>query len=64
LAWMVGNSMRSDINPALEAGANAIFVEVSDPWEFDLVDPVADTFHRVGTFGEAVDLLLGLNHRS
>ena len=56
--WMIGNSMRSDINPALEVGANAILVEVADPWEFDLVDPVSDAFHRVTTFGEAVDMLL------
>ena len=56
--WMVGNSMRSDINPALEAGANAILVETPDPWEYDLVDPVADHFHRVPTFPHAVDLLL------
>jgi putative hydrolase of the HAD superfamily len=57
-AWMVGNSIRSDINPALEAGANAILVETADPWEFDIVDPHSDLFHRVATFPEAVDLLL------
>lgn len=57
-AWMVGNSMRSDINPALEAGANAILVETSDPWEYDLVDPYSEHFHRVPTFPHAVDLLL------
>lgn len=57
-AWMIGNSIRSDINPALEAGANAILVETVDPWEYDLVEPVADTFHRARTFPHAVDLLL------
>lgn len=57
-AWMVGNSIRSDINPALEAGANAILVETSDPWEYDLVDPHTPHFHRVATFPHAVDLLL------
>ena len=57
--WMIGNSMRSDINPALEAGANAILVEVADPWEFDVVEPFADTFQRAGSFSQAVDLLLG-----
>ncbi|HEX6134621.1 MAG TPA: HAD family hydrolase [Longimicrobiales bacterium] len=57
-AWMVGNSIRSDINPALEAGANAILVETSDPWEYDLVDPLSPSFHRVPTFPHAVDLLL------
>ena len=62
--WMIGNSMRSDINPALQAGANAILVEVADPWEFDVVDPVSDTFHRVPTFGEAVNLLLPLTEQN
>jgi putative hydrolase of the HAD superfamily len=56
--WMIGNSMRSDINPALATGANAIFVDVDNPWEFDVVDPVHDGFHRVRTFPEAVDFLL------
>jgi putative hydrolase of the HAD superfamily len=57
-AWMIGNSVRSDINPALEAGANAILVETNDPWEYDVVEPYAPTFHRVRTFPEAVELLL------
>jgi putative hydrolase of the HAD superfamily len=57
-AWMVGNSIRSDINPALEAGANAILVETTDPWEYDLVDPHSPHFHRVSSFPAAVELLL------
>ena len=57
-AWMVGNSMRSDINPALEAGANALYVESADPWEYDLVEPFSERFHTVGSFPEAVDFLL------
>jgi putative hydrolase of the HAD superfamily len=57
-AWMVGNSMRSDVNPALEAGARAIFVEVDDPWEFDVVDPVAPDFVHVRSFADAVAFLL------
>jgi putative hydrolase of the HAD superfamily len=56
--WMIGNSMRSDINPALESGANAIFVDVENPWEFDVVDPVHNGFERVRTFPDAVELLL------
>jgi putative hydrolase of the HAD superfamily len=57
-AWMIGNSIRSDINPALEAGANAILVEATDPWEYDVVEPFSPRFHRVQSFAEAVDLLL------
>jgi putative hydrolase of the HAD superfamily len=30
--WMVGNSPRSDINPALAAGLNAVFVPHGDTW--------------------------------
>ena len=30
--WMVGNSPRSDINPALEAGLNAVFIPHARTW--------------------------------
>ena len=56
-AWMIGNSIRSDINPALEAGAHAILVEVENPWVYDVVDPLHDDFPRVPSFADAVDLL-------
>lgn len=57
-AWMVGNSMRSDVNPALANGSPAILVEIEDPWIFDLVEPVAETFIRVRSFVHAVGYLL------
>jgi putative hydrolase of the HAD superfamily len=31
-AWMIGNSPKSDINPALEAGLNAVFVPHAHTW--------------------------------
>jgi putative hydrolase of the HAD superfamily len=34
-AWMVGNSLRSDILPALELGLTAIHIPESEPWEYD-----------------------------
>lgn len=33
--WMVGNSPRSDINPALEAGLNAILIPHPRTWELE-----------------------------
>ncbi len=30
--WMVGNSPKSDVNPALEAGLNAVFVPHPETW--------------------------------
>lgn len=31
-AWMIGNSPKSDINPALEAGLNAVFIPHAHTW--------------------------------
>jgi putative hydrolase of the HAD superfamily len=33
--WMVGNSPRSDINPAMQAGLNAVFIPHSATWELE-----------------------------
>jgi putative hydrolase of the HAD superfamily len=33
--WMIGNSPRSDINPALQAGLNAVFVPHPATWELE-----------------------------
>jgi putative hydrolase of the HAD superfamily len=33
--WMVGNSPRSDINPALEAGLNAVFIPHPNTWALE-----------------------------
>jgi len=33
--WMVGNSPRSDINPALQMGLNAVFIPHSATWELE-----------------------------
>jgi putative hydrolase of the HAD superfamily len=57
-AVMVGNSVRSDVNPALALGVRAILVEIDDPWHHDVVDPLHDGFDRVRSFAEAVELIL------
>lgn len=33
--WMIGNSPRSDINPALQTGLNAVFIPHSATWELE-----------------------------
>jgi putative hydrolase of the HAD superfamily len=37
-SWMVGNSPKSDINPALEAGLNAVFVPHERTWALERTD--------------------------
>ena len=53
-AWMVGNSPRSDVNPALAAGLNAVFVPHPATWRLEH-DELADgpgELLVVDSFGE------------
>ena len=54
--WMIGNSPKSDVNPALAAGLNAVFVPHDFTWvlEHELVDrpPAARELIEVGSFIE------------
>ena len=38
VSWMVGNSPKSDINPALAAGINAVFVPHERTWHLEQTD--------------------------
>jgi putative hydrolase of the HAD superfamily len=54
--WMVGNSPKSDINPALAAGLHAVFVPHGDTWilEHEEVNsaPASQKLLIVGSFAE------------
>jgi len=54
--WMIGNSPKSDINPALATGLNAVFIPHGDTWvlEHDEVDaaPPPQRLLIVGKFAE------------
>ncbi|HUA13716.1 MAG TPA: HAD hydrolase-like protein [Verrucomicrobiae bacterium] len=54
--WMVGNSPKSDINPALAAGLHAVFVPHGDTWilEHEEVNPAPPSQNLliVGRFAE------------
>jgi putative hydrolase of the HAD superfamily len=52
--WMIGNSPRSDINPALAAGLNAVFIPHEHTWRLEKSE-IAHTDGRLltlATFGE------------
>lgn len=55
---VVGNSLRSDINPALQLGAAAVLVEPYEMWYYDNVPPIHDDFLRFTSFPEAAAHLL------
>jgi putative hydrolase of the HAD superfamily len=54
--WMIGNSPRSDINPALAAGLHAVFIPHGDTWilEHEEVNqaPAGQNLLIVGRFAE------------
>lgn len=54
--WMVGNSPRSDIVPALEVGLGAIFIPHADTWSHE--DAIVDDHPRLiqlSSFAELLD---------
>jgi putative hydrolase of the HAD superfamily len=53
-SWMIGNSPRSDVNPALEAGLNAVFVPHARTWvlEREEIRPGRGRLIQVECFGD------------
>jgi putative hydrolase of the HAD superfamily len=52
-SWMIGNSPKSDINPALEAGIGAVYVPHPRTWHLEHQDlREGDRFHTVDTFSD------------
>ncbi len=53
-SWMIGNSPRSDVNPALEAGLNAVFVPHARTWvlEKEEIRPGLGRLIQVERFGD------------
>jgi len=54
--WMIGNSPKSDINPAMAAGLHAVFVPHGDTWILEHEElnpaPVSQKLLIVGGFSE------------
>jgi putative hydrolase of the HAD superfamily len=53
-SWMIGNSPKSDVNPALEAGLNAVFVPHARTWvlEKEEIRPGRGRLIQVERFGD------------
>jgi putative hydrolase of the HAD superfamily len=59
-AWMIGNSPKSDINPALAAGLNAVFLFHKDTWILEHASlssaPEGRYLFEIDAFGKLIDL--------
>jgi putative hydrolase of the HAD superfamily len=58
VTWMVGNSPRSDINPALAAGLHAVFVPHDQTWvlEHEELSPVPSPAQKLLTLNKFAEL--------
>ena len=58
---MVGNSLKSDILPVLQLGANAVYIPHHIPWEHERVDHENmsrfETYHELEHIGQLPELL-------
>jgi putative hydrolase of the HAD superfamily len=55
-SWMIGNSPRSDINPALAAGLNAVYIPHPHTWHFEHEEVQYVEERRLLTFSTFADL--------
>ncbi|MHB2153311.1 HAD family hydrolase [Calditrichota bacterium GD2] len=57
---MVGNSPKSDINPALRVGMYAIYIPYANTWKLDYeeVKPVQGRYFKVQRFSDLKDYFL------
>jgi putative hydrolase of the HAD superfamily len=60
--WMIGNSPKSDINPAIEAGLHAIYIPYEYTWSAECVEITPSS--RVATLPRFADLVDHFNHES
>lgn len=61
-AMMVGNSLKSDVIPAIEAGGWGVHVPHAFTWAMEHAEPplAAERFHRLAHLGELIGLIHGL----
>ena len=57
LSWIVGNSMKGDINPGLRSGFNCIHVYHHATWDFEEENPVGE-HHSVKSLREIPEIIL------
>ncbi|MFZ5647324.1 MAG: HAD family hydrolase [Bacillota bacterium] len=56
-SWVVGNSIKSDINPGIMAGLNCIYIPNKYTWQFEMEDPAGDHV-TLESLGEVPGFLL------
>ncbi len=61
---MAGNSMKSDVLPALDAGAWGIYIPHGISWEIEAAEPPQGhpKYHEAAQFADLPKIIAGINH--
>ncbi|WP_106767741.1 HAD family hydrolase [Paenibacillus faecalis] len=62
LTWMIGNSLRTDVVPALKAGINSIYIKQQREWHYNLVELKQEphnVLYTVSALTEVPDIIAG-----
>ncbi|WP_054955829.1 HAD family hydrolase [Paenibacillus dakarensis] len=62
LTWMIGNSLRTDVVPALTAGINSIYIKQQREWHYNLVELKQEphnVLYTVSALTEVPEIILG-----
>lgn len=54
--WIVGNSVRSDLNPGLKVGLNCILIPILT-WKFEEEQPLSEKYLKIGSLKELLNYL-------
>ncbi|MEC0239571.1 HAD hydrolase-like protein [Paenibacillus dokdonensis] len=58
--WMIGNSLRTDVVPALTAGLQSIYIKQSDEWVYNMVElqqEPGSSFYTISSIEEIPDII-------
>ncbi|AJS58368.1 HAD family hydrolase [Paenibacillus sp. IHBB 10380] len=61
--WMIGNSLRTDVIPALTAGLCSIYIKISNEWEYNIVDLEQTPDHILYTVGSIEEVPEAIQHK-
>jgi putative hydrolase of the HAD superfamily len=54
--WIVGNSVRSDLNPGLKVGLNCILIPILT-WKFEEEQPLSEKYLKIDSLKELLNYL-------
>ncbi|MCM3126717.1 HAD family hydrolase [Paenibacillus provencensis] len=56
VTWMIGNSLRTDIEPAISAGIHAIYIEQDVEWQYNVIQLNKPEDYSLYTIKQLVDV--------